>query len=145
GLILLALERLLGGLELGLGVLDLGRELALALGGLPGLLELRLGRGHVHLSLRCLGAPGHVTDSQPDDGSDDSDHDRLHGTSRSCPCVRVYFLPLAICACICSRFAFSLARSSLTCLSWASICASFADSSFSCSAAFCASAKRVLI
>src|SRR5262245_3659168 len=141
-LLRLALEGRLRFLELGLGVLDLGRELALALGGLPGLLELDLGRGHVLLSLRRLGSPGHVTNSQPDDGGDDSDHDRLRGTSRSRGCIAVYFLPLAICPCICSRFAFSLARSSVTCLSWASICVSFSDSSFSRDAAFCASARR---
>src|SRR6185436_4870995 len=74
---------LLGLLQLGLGPLNLGRELAFALGGLPGVLELGLGRGHVLLGLRRLRSPRGIADAQSDDDGDDPDHDGLHGASRS--------------------------------------------------------------
>src|SRR6185295_7060299 len=85
GLFRLGLEGRLGLLELGLGGLDLGRELAFALRGLTGFLELRLRRGHVLLGLRRLRSPRGIADAQSDDGGDDSDHDGLHGASRSWP------------------------------------------------------------
>src|SRR5262245_26956594 len=85
GLFGLGLQGFLGLLELGLGGLNLRRELSFALGGLPGLLQLGLGGGDVLCRLRGLRSPGDVADAQPDDCGDDSDHDGLHGTSPSWP------------------------------------------------------------
>src|SRR4029453_9806167 len=85
GLFRVVLQGFLCLLDLGRRGLDLRRELPFALGGLPGLVQLGLGRGHVLRGLRRLRSPGHVADAQPDDGGDDPDHDGLHGTSPSCP------------------------------------------------------------